>query len=138
LNDRWTTWYRRTSLFLAVVFAAVGILFLFLPGTVLRFFNDLSPHFGLLPSGGGDVNLFVVLAAAYMYVVSLLAWLMYRHPDQDLPPIILINAKLASSLLSFALFLFVVPSLALLVNGVVDGCLGGGVWWMVRQRRMTS
>ncbi|MGZ5480142.1 MAG: hypothetical protein ACXWGZ_11145, partial [Candidatus Aminicenantales bacterium] len=60
----------------------------------------------------------------YMYVVTILAWFMYRFPGEKIYPLILCQAKLASSLLSFLMFFFHAPWLVYLVNGIVDGGLG--------------
>jgi hypothetical protein len=115
--------YRIFSLGLAVVFALVGGVFLFLPRGMLAFFNGVSHRLGMSP-GPAESSFFGVLAAAYMYVVTILAWSMYRFPGEKIYPLILGQAKLASSLLSFAMFFFQAPWLITLVNGIVDGGLG--------------
>jgi hypothetical protein len=115
--------YRTISLGLAVVFALVGGVFLFLPGEMLAFFNALSRRLGLTegPTGG---SFFVALAGAYMYLVTILAWRMFRSPRERIYPQLLAQAKLASAALSFLLFAFLAPWLIFLVNGIVDGALG--------------
>ncbi len=50
--------------------------------------------------GPAERSFFGVLAAAYMYVVTVLAWLMYRFPREKAYPMLLANAKFASSALS--------------------------------------
>jgi len=51
-----------------------------------------------------------------MYVVALLACLMYRHPGITYFPFLLANAKLASAVLCLYLFLAHQPYLIYLVN----------------------
>jgi len=59
-----------------------------------------------------------------MYLVSLLAWLMFRRPAEPAWPALLAQAKLASAVISFALFSAHRPYAIYLVNGIVDGLLG--------------
>jgi hypothetical protein len=123
-------WYRFSGLCLAIVFAAVGMLFLLLPGTVLAFFNDLSLTFGLGASSVDGLDLYLVLAGSYMYVVTLLAWGIYRAPENPVYPVLLVNAKLASAALSLIFFFTTDRALIYLVNGLVDGSLGAAVLLM--------
>ena len=127
--------YRLISLGLAAVFAVVGVLFLVLPVTVLRFFNDLSLSFGLQSSPVEGINLYLILAVGYMYLVTLLAWFMYHRPENLFAPLLLVNAKFASSALSFIFFFGISHALIYLVNGVVDGLIGAGVFLMYRKLR---
>ncbi|MDH4197116.1 MAG: hypothetical protein OEW05_06900 [Candidatus Aminicenantes bacterium] len=124
MNERPLTLYRILGLSLAAVFALVGGLFLFLPGEVMSFFNVLSRRLGMTPIPQAGRSFFGVLAAAYMYLVTVLAWGMFRSPRERVYPLLLGQAKLASSLLSFGLFLFHAPWLIYLVNGIVDGAIG--------------
>jgi hypothetical protein len=123
MNQRSRISYRAFSLGLAVVFALVGGVFIFLPRGMLAFFNGVSRRMGMSP-GPAELSFFGVLAAAYMYVVTILAWFMYRFPGERIYPLILGQAKLVSSLLSFGMFFFQAPWLIYLVNGIVDGGLG--------------
>jgi len=110
----------------AVTFAAVGLVFVAMPGRVLAFFDALSGRAGLATSAGaGSADRFwLVLAAAYMYVVTVLAWSMFRRPAEPVYPRLLAHAKLASAALSLAAFAIVVPHLILLANFLVDGAIG--------------
>ncbi|HNW59935.1 MAG TPA: hypothetical protein PKI62_09695 [bacterium] len=127
--------YRGISLVMALLFGLVGMLFLFLPELVLRFFDRLSPIFGLAPSPATGARFFLILATAYMYLVTLLAAMMFRHPRETVYPRLLIHAKSASALLSFALFLFQSPLLVYLTNGLVDGGIALGVYALARPQR---
>lgn len=102
----------------------MGCLFLLVPGRVLIFFNSLSEYLGLNQSPVPDFNFYIVLAIAYMYLVTLVAFLMYKHPENSYFPLLLANGKLASSLLSLCIFVFSQPYLILVVNCVVDGLIG--------------
>ena len=135
VRARWSLTYRGISLAFSAVFAAVGLLFLLVPGTVLAFFNDLSIAVGLQSSSVEGPGFTLILAVGYMYVVSAIAWLMWRYPENLIFPILLVNAKLASSLLSFIFFFAVRHALIYLANGIVDGLIGAGVFWMYRKQR---
>ena len=108
----------------AVAFAAVGLLVLALPSAVLGFFDGLSRRIGLAAFPGPVDRFWLVLAAAYMYLVTVLAWSMFRRPAEAVYPRLLAHAKLCSAALSLAAFAFVVPHLIFLANGVVDGAIG--------------
>ncbi len=108
----------------AAAFAAVGLLFVAAPGRVLAFFDTLSPRAGLAAFPGAPDRFWLVLAAAYMYVVTVLAWSMFRRPDDPVFPRLLAHAKLGSAALSLAAFALYVPHLIFLTNAVVDGAIG--------------
>lgn len=131
----WLVTYRMISLGLAVVFAGVGLLFLFLPGAVLHFFNDFSASFGLQSSPPEGSTFYLILAVGYMYLVAMLAWFMFRQPENHVFPVLLLNAKLASSMLSWIFFFGVSHALIYLANGIVDGLIGAGVLLMYRKQR---
>jgi hypothetical protein len=118
--------FRAVSLGLAVVFALVGGVFLFLPAEMLAFFNAVSRRLGMI-EGPTEGSFFLALAGAYMYLVTVLAWRMFRSPRERLYPRLLAQAKLASAVLSFLLFALQAPWLIFLVNGIVDGALGFAV-----------
>ena len=134
MNERSRRLYRALSLGLAVVFALVGGVFLILPQETLSFFNTLSRRLGMV-EGPAERSFFGALAVAYMYMVTVLAWLMYRSPRERVFPLLLGQAKIASSVLSFLLFAVHAPWLIYLVNGAVDGGLGILVLAMYRRAR---
>jgi hypothetical protein len=116
---------------MAVAFAAVGLAFLLAPSGVVAAFDALSLQIGLAPAGPAG-GFYLVLAVAYMYLVTLLAGWMYVRPENPVLPALLVNAKAASSLLSFGLFAFGEPALIFLANGLVDGLIAAGVWLLYR------
>jgi len=116
--------HRAIGLILAVSFAMVGLIFLFIPGQVVVLFNDLSQSWGMTPAPPFEPGLFHILAVAYMYVVTVLAYFMWRRPKDVLAPLLLANAKLASAAISLGMFVIVDGYLIFLVNGIVDGFLG--------------
>ena len=116
---------------LAPVFAVVGVLFLLIPGRVVALFNRVSAPWGLPPAPDGETGLFVLLAAAYMAVVTALAVIMARRPQDLLAPRLLALAKLASSLFSLGFILLRANYFIVLVNGVVDAIIGNIVLWLV-------
>jgi hypothetical protein len=133
-GNLWARLYRIASLVMAVSFAVVGLIFLFAPAGVLAFFDALSLRLGLPPSAS-SAGFYLVLAVGYMYLVTLLAGWMFVRPENNTLPVLLINAKAASSLLSFAFFAAREPALIYLANGIVDGLIAVGVVVMYVKRR---
>lgn len=117
-------YYRSISLLMVFIFAVVGLLFLFLPNGVLTFFNSIAAQFGMKQSPVQGINFYLILASGYMYLVSLLAYMMYKHPDNHYFPLLLANAKLASSVLSLCFFIVHEPYLIYITNCIVDGSIG--------------
>jgi hypothetical protein len=109
--------YRLISLALVLAFAAVGCLFLLFPDETLAFPRPAAE------ARETDNRFFVILAGAYMSLVTVLAWLMYRRPTQRIYPLLLCHAKGASSLLSLALFLLHRPLPIYAANAILDGGL---------------
>lgn len=127
--------YRAASLAMAFTFAAVGLVFLLAPNAALELFNGLSPLFGLPVSDPDGPSFYLILAAGYMYAVSVAAFLMYRHPESDHPRQMLIHAKAASSILSLWLYWTHQPYLIYIANAVVDGAIAVGVLLLGRANR---
>ena len=125
---------RMTGRGLAGTFAVVGVIFLAIPGKVLAAFNWLAAGLGWPESTTQPYTLYLALAVAYMYVVTLLAWQMARHPEVRPYPWMLVHAKAASSLLSIGLFAFQDQYLLYLANFVVDGAIALFVWWLCLRR----
>ncbi|MCL5735942.1 MAG: hypothetical protein M1274_10225 [Actinobacteria bacterium] len=121
---------RVTGLNLAVTFAVVGVIFLVIPGRVLAAFNFLARGLGWPESTTQPYALFLALAVAYMYVVTLLAWQMARHPDVRWFPWILVQAKAASAIVCIGLFALQEQYLLYLANFIVDGVIALVVWWL--------
>ncbi len=109
---------------LAATFGAAGLLFLFRSGQVVAWFDRLSWRVGLSAPPPRFGSLWLVLAVAYMYVVTVLAWGIWRHPAEPLYPRLLAHAKLCSAALSAAAFALTIPHLIFLANALVDGALG--------------
>ncbi len=119
---------------LAGTFAVVGIIFLIIPGQVLAAFNWLSRGIGLPESATAGFGFYLGLAVAYMYVVTVLAWMIARHPSDRVYPWLLVQAKAASSLLSLLLFAVDEQYLIYLANFVVDGVIAVYVAWLCLRR----
>ncbi len=116
--------YRITSLSLSVIFIIVALIFLFRAEDVLIFFNYLSKFLGMPPAPLAAKNFYLILAVAYMYLVAVLAYFMYKQPQNSVFPVLLIHGKWCSALLSLYLFLSHSPFLIYLTNFLVDGFLG--------------
>lgn len=119
--------YRHASLTMAIVFAVVGLLFVFFSTHVLHFFNAMSAPLGFSAGPEQTSGFFLVLAVSYMYVVSLIAFLMWRQPHNSTLPVLLINGKAGSAILSAALFFCDQPLLIYGANALVDGSIAAGV-----------
>lgn len=127
--------YKLFSLAAAAIFAVVGVIFLFFPDSALIFFNNISGYFGLPQSPVQGNGFYLALATAYMYLVTLIAGLMYRYPEQKIYPFLLAQAKLASSIISIYLFLRHQPYLIYFANFVIDGFIGIAALYLMRMRK---
>ncbi len=116
--------YRPFSLLLAIIFAIVGLIFLFFANGVLHFFNSLSSYTGMLQSPEQGFNFYLILAVGYMYLVTIIAFFIYRFPDNSFFPLLLAHGKLASALLSLGFFLVHQRYLIYITNCIVDGGIG--------------
>jgi hypothetical protein len=124
--------YKTFSLAAASIFAVVGFIFLFFPDSALIFFNSISSYTGLPESPVNGFGFYLILASAYMYLVALIAYLMFRYPGQKIYPLLLANAKIASSLISIYLFLTHQHYLIYLANFVIDGFIGAAAIFFTR------
>jgi hypothetical protein len=131
----WRRLYRLVSLSLSITFGIVGLIFLSIPGYVLNFFNQVSLILGFMESPVHGFGFYLILAAAYMYLVTMLAYLMYKHPENPSYPFLLINGKSASSIISIALFIIHGQYLIYATNGIVDGMIALGVFLLFRKIR---
>lgn len=127
--------YKLFSLAAIAVFAVVGMIFLFLPDSVLIFFNSISDYFGLPQAPVHGTGFYLALASSYMYLVALLAYLMYRYPEQRIYPFLLAQGKLASSAISIYLFLMHQPYLVYLVNFLIDGFIGTAALYLMKIKK---
>jgi len=127
--------YRGISLLLSVVFAGVGVVFLLFPDGVLSLFNALSRSVGMTESPLHGTGFYQILAVGYMYIVSLLAYLMYRHPENRDFPWLLINAKGASVVISLYIYIAAGPYLIYIANAAVDGSIAAGLIALTRRMR---
>ena len=116
--------YKLISFSLMVAFIAVGMVFLFIPGQVLHFFNSLSGFFGLPLIPVYEAGFYNILAVGYMSLVAVIAFMMFRHPEVSCFPLLLAHGKFASSVLSLCFAVALEPYLIFLVNCVTDGLIG--------------
>ena len=120
-----TALHRATALVLAASFAVTGVVFLAAPAQVGALLRAAGIAGGEgMPVADVESGLFRALAVAYMYLVTLFAWLMFRRPAEPAWPMLLAHAKLASAVVSLVLFAGHAPYPIYLVNAVVDGLLG--------------
>ena len=119
--------YKPVSLTLMILFAITGLLFLFIPDRVLGLFNALSSFLNLPQAPVTGHGIYVILTGGYMYLVTMLAFLMFKHPQSKYFPFLLIHAKIVSSVLSLAMFVVQGHYLIYLANFLVDGFIAAGV-----------
>ena len=117
-------YYRTFSLLMAIIFVLVGCIFLFFADGVLESFNSIATYTGMKLSPVKGVDFYLILAVGYMYLVSFLAYMMFRHPDNPYFPLLLTNAKLASSVLSLCFFILHQPYPMYVINFIIDGMIG--------------
>ena len=127
--------YKLFSLTTAAIFAVVGLIFLFFPDSALIFFNSISGYFGLPQAPLQGTGFYLILASAYMYLVTLLAYMMYRYPEQKVYPFLLAQGKLASSIISIYLFLMHQPYLIYFANFVIDGFIGIMALYLMKMKK---
>ena len=137
-GEFWHQSYKLVSLTLSIIFGIVGIIFLAIPEQVLSFFNAISLHYGLPASPTQGIGFFLILAVAYMYLVSMLAFMMYKNPENSSFPLLLINGKSVSSVVSILLIIVQSPSLIYMVNAITDGTIALGVLLLNRKIRERS
>jgi hypothetical protein len=134
-GEFWQQFYRLASLALSIIFGIVGIVILVMPVQVLSFFNAISVHFGLPASPMEGASFFLILAVAYMYLVSLLAFMMYKNPGNSSLPLLLINAKSVSSIVSILFIIVHGPCMIYVANAITDGSIALGVFLLNRKIR---
>ncbi|HYE81751.1 MAG TPA: radical SAM protein [Clostridia bacterium] len=127
--------YKLFSLAAAAIFAVVGFIFLFFSDSAMIFFNSISGYFGLPQAPTEGTNFYLILASAYMYLVTLLACLMYRYPEQNIYPFLLAQGKLASSIISIYLFVTHRPYLIYFANFIVDGFIGIAALFFMKMKK---
>jgi hypothetical protein len=131
--------YKPLSLGTAILFTVVGLIFLLCPQQVLIFFNACSDFWGLSPTPVAGFDFYVILAVGYMYLVTVLAYMMYRYPKKWLFPFLLAHGKIMSSLLSLAAFLFQQRYLIYISNFLVDGFIGIVAFYLYyKVRKLTN
>ena len=132
-SEFWRRWYRLVSLGLSIIFGIVGIVFLAIPAEVLSFFNAISLQYGLPASPAQGTSFFLILAVAYMVLVSMLAFMMYKNPESSSFPLLLITGKSASSIVSILFIVVESHSLIYMVNAITDGSIALGVFVLYRK-----
>jgi hypothetical protein len=136
--SRHDAFVRLTGYGLATAFALVGLLFLAAPGGVLAALDRVGGELGFTPTSAAGHSLYLALAVAYMYVVTVLAVLMARRPDEPAFATLLVHAKAASAVLSLALFAADDRQFAYLANFLVDAAIALFVWWTCARRPTTA
>jgi hypothetical protein len=130
---KYVRWFGLTG---AIVFAFVGLVFVSIPEGVLSFFNVFSGFFHMKPAPVAFPGFYLILTAAYMYVVTFVAFKIFRHPENPAYLVILANAKIASSILSLVLLCRDAFYLIYIANFAVDGCIGLlALWFYTRMKK---
>lgn len=124
LRDR-ESLYRWTLRAFALSFAVVGSLFVAAPNATIAFLNRVGSEIGdFAPAPASDLRLWLVLAASYMLLVTLLAWMAQRDLRRNRSLLLLLAAgKGCSSLLALGFYVFDSEAFAYLLNFLVDGSI---------------
>lgn len=116
---------------LAVVFAAVGVLFIAAPDAVLDAIENAGDALGgFAPAPETDQKLWLGLAFAYMVVITAIALVVSTDVARHRPLLLVLAAgKAASSLAAGAFFVWDEDVFAYLLNFLVDGTLVAIALW---------
>lgn len=112
---------------LVVAFGVSGILFLFVPDTVISTLDDVGDALGGFTDGpASEQKLWVALSFAYMVVITGIAAVVSTDVVRYRPLILVLAAgKVASSVPALAFFVFHREDFMYLVTFLVDGSLVG-------------
>jgi hypothetical protein len=123
----------------APIFALGGAAFYLLPGAVTRSLNRQARLVGLEEAPVDADNLWVVLAAAYMALITAISARAAADPlaRQDLVRLLILG-KTASSLGALGYFLFHRRALAFAANFAVDGAIAGATWALLEEARASA
>lgn len=129
---------RLSGIGLAVIFGVVAVIFLVIPGDVLRAFNWLARELHWPQSPTAPFTLYLALTVAFMYVVTVLAVQIARRPDERVYPWLLAQAKAVSSLVSIGLFALQAHYVIYLANFLIDGSIAAFVWWVCLRQKAAA
>ena len=117
---------------LAVTFAAVGILFIAAPDTVLDWLSDLGRTIGTFTAAPPSTErLWLALGFAYMVVIAGICAVVSLDVVRYRPLLLVLAAgKAASSLSALGFYAFSSQVFAYLVNFIVDASLVGVALWL--------
>jgi hypothetical protein len=118
----------------APIFLVGGVLFYGLPGATTAAMNRSARGVGLAPSQVDDSNLWVVLAGAYMALITVIAQRASQAPLQRKELVrLLVLGKAASSLGALGYFVFKRRAYAFLLNFVLDGAICAGTEYLLER-----
>jgi hypothetical protein len=117
---------------LALTFAAVGILFIAAPDSVLDWLTDVGDSIGSFANATpSDERLWLGLGFAYMVVIAGICLVASLDVVRYRPLLLVLAAgKAASSVSALGYYTFERDVFAYLVNFVVDGMLVGVALWL--------
>ena len=108
--------------FLMFVFAGLG--FLLFPNGTIYLFNYIGSTVGFASLPYIHNFFYLALALGYMFVVSMISWLVYKDTETYYQLfIVLIGGKTMSSLFSLLYFFIHIHALIYITNFIVDGAL---------------
>jgi len=117
---------------LAATFAAVGIVFIALPDSLLEWLTDFGDSIGSFTAAPpSDERLWLALGFAYMVVIAGICLVVSLDVARYRPFLLVLAAgKAASSLASLGFYAFSSDVFAYLLNFIVDGLLVGVALWL--------
>jgi hypothetical protein len=117
---------------LAATFAAVGILFIAAPDSLLDWLTDLGDAIGSFAAAPpSDERLWLALGFAYMVVIAGICLVVSFDVVRYRPLLLVLAAgKAASSLAALGFYVFDDDVFAYLLNFIVDASLVGAALWL--------
>lgn len=117
---------------LAATFAAVGVLFIAVPDSLLDWLSDFGDSIGSFAAAPpSDERLWLALGFAYMVVIAALCLVVSFDVVRYRPFLLVLAAgKAASSLSALGFYVFTSDVFAYLLNFIVDASLVGVALWL--------
>ena len=116
--------YKPLSFIGMLLFAVTGLIFLFFPWKIFVFFNTISRFLGMSRSPVKGIMFYCIYTVGYLYTAAIIAFFMYRNPENRHFPLLLTGGQLVVAAVSLAMFLAHKPYLIYAVSFILNGIIG--------------
>ncbi|MCK5093634.1 MAG: hypothetical protein KAR18_02835 [Spirochaetes bacterium] len=116
--------YKPLSFIGMLFFAFAGVIFLFFPEKVFVYFNTISRLLGMSRSPVKGIMFYCIFTVGYLFTAALIAFFMYRYPENRHFPLLLTQGQLVVTVVSLAMFLAHKPYLIYAVSFILNGIIG--------------